>query len=260
MAEPLDILDERDPLGLPLFGSLLVHSGVIALLFFGWFWMKRAHDTLGDLHPAGGPAYAVSAVHSIPIPQRDAPPNPVANDTQSTVPTAPAKDEAEQKLPLTLPDKDIFELPDKLKRKAERPQKQRQYVQPAPPNQVYSRSPQAVSNPMYGMQSGAGQVGIGPDSPLGNRLGWYAELVRQRIAQNWRTNGLDSRSQSSPAVVSFHITRNGTVRSPQIVQSSGNPTIDNTALRAVYDANPLPQLPAQIAENEISAQFTFTLR
>jgi TonB family protein len=258
MAEPLDILDQRDPLGLPIFGSLLVHSGVVALLFFGWFWMKRAHDTLGDLHPAGGPAYAVSAVHSIPIPQREAPPNPVANDTKSTVPTAPAKEEAEKKLPL--PKDDVFEIPDKIKRKAERPQQQRQYVQPAPPNQVYSRSPQAVSSPMYGMQSGAGQVGIGPDSPLGNRLGWYAELVRQRIAQNWRTNGLDSHSQSSAAIVSFYITRNGAVRNPQIVQSSGNPNIDNTALRAVYDSNPLPQLPPQVAENEISAQFTFTLR
>jgi protein TonB len=113
---------------------------------------------------------------------------------------------------------------------------------------------------MYGMQSGAGQVGIGPNSPLGNRLGWYAELIRQRIAQNWRTNGLDSRSQSSPAIVSFYIMRDGAIRSPQIVQSSGNPNIDNTALRAVYDANPLPQLPPQIAESEISAQFTFTLR
>jgi protein TonB len=259
MAEPLDILDERDPLGFPLFGSLLVHSGVVALLFFGWFWMKRAHDTLGDLNPSGGPAYAVSAVHSIPIPPRDAPQNPVANDTQSTVPTAPAKQEEEKKLPLQLP-KDVFELPDKIKRQAERPQQPRRYVQPAPPNQVYSRSPQALSSPMYGMQSGAGQVGIGPNSPLGNRLGWYAELIRQRIAQNWRTNGLDSRSQSSPAVVSFSIMRDGTVRSPKIVQSSGNPDIDNTALRAVYDANPLPALPGQIAESEISAQFTFTLR
>ncbi len=112
---------------------------------------------------------------------------------------------------------------------------------------------------MYSAQSGSGQVGIGPNSPLGNRLGWYAELVRQRIAQNWRTNGLDARSQSSPAIVSFTIMRDGSVRNPQLIQSSGNPDIDNSALRAVYDAG-LPALPPQVSEGSISAQFTFNLR
>jgi protein TonB len=112
---------------------------------------------------------------------------------------------------------------------------------------------------MYG-QSGSGQVGIGPNSPLGNRLGWYAELIRERIAQNWRTNGLDARSQQSPAIVSFTIMRDGSVRNPQVVQSSGNPTIDNTALRAVYESNPMPALPPQITDSYISAQFTFNLR
>jgi TonB family protein len=112
---------------------------------------------------------------------------------------------------------------------------------------------------MYGGPTGSGQVGIGPNSPLGNRLGWYAELVRQRISQNWHTTGLDARSQASPAIVSFLIMRDGTVRNPQVIQSSGNPSIDNSALRAVYDSNPLPGLPPQISESYISAQFTFNL-
>ena len=96
---------------------------------------------------------------------------------------------------------------------------------------------------------------------LGNRLGGYAELVRQRIAQNWRTSGLDARTQATPAIVSFVIPRDGTVRNVQNQsQSSGNPTIDDTALRAVYNSNPLPPLPPQVAESSISAQFTFNLR
>jgi protein TonB len=174
------------------------------------------------------------------------------------VPTAPAKQEVEKKQPL--PDKNAVEISDRLKREAERPRQQRHYTPPAPSNQVYSQSRQAVSSPMYGAQSGAGQVGIGPNSPLGNRLGGYAELVRQRIAQNWRTSGLDARTQATPAIVSFVILRDGTVRNVQTVQSSGNPTIDDTALRAVYNSNPLPPLPPQVAESSISAQFTFNLR
>ncbi len=258
MAEPLDILDERDPLGFPFVGSFFVHAGIAALVFFGWYWMNQRHETLGDLNPGGGPAYAVSPVHSIPIPRRDAPPNPVANDTQSMVPTPAAKQEAEKKLPI--PDKYAVEIPDRLKRQAPKPQKQQWYEQPTPPNQIYTRNPQAVSNPMYAAQTGGGQVGVGPNTPLGDsHLGAYAELIRQRIAQNWNTNGLDARSQSAPAVVSFTIMRDGTMRNPQIVQSSGNPSIDNTALRAVYSSNQLPGLPPQISENSITAQFTFNL-
>lgn len=257
MTEHLDILDERDPLGFPFVGSILVHAGVVALLFFGWYWMNRARETLGDLHPAGGPAYAVSPVSKIPIPQRKAPQNPVANDTQSTVPTAPAKQTVEKQQPI--PDKNAFEIAEKKKKEAPKLTHQQQYTQPPPPNQVYSHSPQALSSPMYSAPGGAGQVGIGPNSMLGNRLGWYAELVRQQIAQSWRTNGLDARSQNAATIVAFSIQRDGSVRDPQVIQSSGNPSIDNTALRAIYDAK-LPPLPPQVADNSIAAQFTFSLR
>lgn len=259
MAEPIDILDERDPLGFPLAGALLLHAAVVAVLFMGWFWMNRVRETLGDINPAGGPAYAVSPVNNIPIPRHEAPPNPVASDTQSAVPTAPAKQETQKKPPP--PDKDAIEIADKLKRQAEKPLHQQQYLQPAPPNQVYSQSRPEVSSPMYSAQGGAGQVGIGPNTPLGNnRLGAYAELIRERIAQNWNTNGLTARMQSIPAIVSFEIMRNGSVRDIKIVQTSGNPSIDNTALRAVYNSNPLPALPPQASESYISAQFTFNLR
>ena len=257
MPEPVDVLDQKDPLAAAFMGALLVHGGVIALLFFGWFWMNQKPDTLGVPKPGGGPAYTVAPVHSIPIPQQQAPVNPVANDTQSLVRSAPAKQEAERQ---TAPDKNAFELPDKRRRVSERPVRPQDYEPPAPVNQVYSSTRQAVSNPMYGGPTGGGQVGIGPNSPLGNRLGWYAEIVRQRISQNWQTSGLLASGQRYPAIVSFYIRRNGTVSDIQVVQSSGNPNVDDSAKRAVYLSSPLPALPAQVTENVISAQFTFNLR
>lgn len=258
MAEPLDILDQRDPLAAPFVGAVLIHGSVVAILFFGWFWLNQHRQILGDPTSGGGPAYSVSPVHNIPIPRHEAPPNPVANDTESQVPTAPAKQTVEKKQPV--PDKNAFQIPDKIKKQAERPTKQQTYQQPTPRNQVFAEK-QALSNPMYGGPSGGGQVGIGPNTPLGdNRLGWYAQLIRDRIAQNWNTNGLSARSQNAPAIVAFVIMRDGTIRNPVVVQPSGNPSIDNTALRAVYNANPLPPLPPQISDNSITAQFTFNLR
>lgn len=256
MTEPLDILDERDPLGFPFVGSVFVHGAVVALLFFGWYWMNRAKETLGDPHPAGGPAYAVSPVHNIPIPHREAPQNPVANDTQSAVPTAPAKQTAEKQ---PVPDKNAIEIPDKMKKQSPRPQHQQQYKPPAPANQVYSHSPQALSSPMYSTPGGAGQVGVGPNSMLGTRYGAYSELVQGRIAQAWRTNGLPH-SQAAPTIVSFTIVRDGSVRDAKIIQSSGNPSIDNSAWRAVLESSPLPPFTADIPYSSISAQFTFTLQ
>lgn len=258
-AQSMDILDERDPVALPFLGSLLIHGGVLALVLFGWYWMNRHRETFGEVNPAGGPATTVSPVHNIPIPQREATPNPVANDTQSNTPSAAAKQDAIKKEPA--PDREAVPIPDRTRREAERPQHQQQYQQPMPPNQVYSRS-QALSSPMYSAPTGGGQVGVGPNTPLGdNRLGWYAELIRQRIAQNWATNGLDARSQISPAMVSFAILRDGHIRNARVMQSSGNPNIDNTALRAVLQADgSLPPLPPQVTESSISAQFTFNLR
>src|SRR4051794_25635964 len=258
-AESIDILDQRDPVAFPFIGSLLVHLGVMALVLFGWYWINRHRETFGEMNPAGGPATTVSPVRNIPIPQREATPNPVANDTQSNTPSAPAKQDAIKKE--AAPDKEAVPIPDRFRRQADRPQHQQQYQQPMPSNQVYSRS-QALSNPMYSAPTGGGQVGVGPNTPLGdNRLGAYAELIRQRIAQNWATNGLDARSQVSPAMVSFTILRDGHIRHSQVVQSSGNPNIDNTALRAVLQADAaLPPLPPQVTESSISAQFTFNLR
>jgi TonB family protein len=245
---------------LPFIGSLVVHGCIVAVFFMSWFWLNQKPDSLGEPNPSGGPAYAVSPTKTIPIPQREAPPNPVAHDTDSLVPTAPPEKEKEVEKKLPEPPKDAFEIPDKIKPRKEQPRPQQKYTAPAPLNQVYSRTPQAVSNPMYAAQAGAGQVGIGPNSVLGSRLGWYAQLIRDRLAQNWQTNGLNARSQSAPAVVNFHIMRDGTIRDPRIVQSSGNPEIDNTALRAVYASNPLTPLPPQVAENDILAEFTFNLR
>jgi TonB family protein len=254
----IDILDERDPVRSAFIGSVLLHGGVVAFLVFGWIWMNRARETLGEPNAAGGPAYAVSSVKQIPITTNDAPPNPVAADTKSNLPVAPAKENLEKKAPV--PDKNAVEIPDKVRKQAPLPTHQQQYRQPAPKNQIFSRNQTAVSSPLYGGPSGAGQVGIGPNSPLGTRLGWYAEVVRQRIAEQWLTNGLDARSQRFPAMVSFTILRDGSIRDVRVIQSSGNPNIDSTAARAVYQANRFPPLPPQITENSITAQFTFNLR
>jgi TonB family protein len=255
MAERVDILDQHDPLRSGFVWAVVLHFGLVAAFIAGGYWLHRNREAFGAPNPGGG-AYSVSAVNKIPIPKKEAPQNPVAADTQSTVRSAPAKQEAEKKVPV--PDKDAFQIPDRKKKQAERPLQQQKYMQQAPQNQIYSRSRTAVSNPMYGA-AGSGQVGVGIDSPLGTRFPVYAGLVSKAIRDAWNTGGLSASSERSPAVVGFTISRDRTVRDVRLIQTSGNPNIDNSALRAVYQAQMPPFLPG-MNDSSITAQYNFDLR
>lgn len=213
-------------------------------------------------------------VKNIPIPQKPAPPNPLANESKSSVPQAPPekpqpKPQAKAPDPvkaIEIPDK-VKPAPAKAKASAEPPRKAQQKPQQTPafrmpteykPNQVNSRTAPALSNPMFGMQ-GSGGIDIGPASVLGNRFGAYVSLMRDRIAQNW--NKSDVRAGASDKVaISFTIARNGGVSNVQVSKPSGNYLLDNSAKRAVVDSNPLPPLPQQFQKNEATVELWFQLK
>ena len=141
-------------------------------------------DHWGSEHASSG-AVGVSLVKSIPIPQNEGKPNPLASDTDNLAPMEPA--EAKPRVKQKAPEPEGIALQDRLK-------KQKKYTPPPPAykpmqyqsNQVYSKSGQAAVNPMFGM-SGAGGIDIGPTSVFGNRFGADVQLMRDRIAQHWST-------------------------------------------------------------------------
>jgi periplasmic protein TonB len=258
MGQPIDILDERERMTGPFAFAVFLHIGVVMFVLGYGIYAARLGPQFGDPNPAGGMAVAVTPVQSIPIPHRQGPQNPVANDTNSVVPAAPAKQEVEKRQPI--PDKNAVAIPDRTPKKvAEQPRHKQTYVEPPQPNQVNSRVAPATVNPMYSMSQGGTGVGIGPNSLLGQQYGWYAEMVRKIIARNWVTSGLAGH-QASAAIVGFVISRTGSVSDVKLVQPSGNPAIDNSALRAVYNSNPLPALPAGFAAGSAPAESTFDLR
>src|SRR5262245_19085479 len=85
-----DILDEHDPLKRSLVGSIGLHAG-LALLATGYYWMGLGSSTSrwGDPTSLGGGAVGITPVDKIPLPQRQGRQNPLANDTESQVPSAP---------------------------------------------------------------------------------------------------------------------------------------------------------------------------
>ncbi len=255
-AHYVDILDQRDRLGMPAVGSLFFHAALVGLLLASSWWFNRPALRIGSESVAAG-AYTVSAVSSVPIPHQAAPPNPVASDTRSLVPTKPEKVETKVKPP---PPNDEYSINDTSKKKPDIKPKNAQKYAPLPAdNQVFASTRQAASNPMYTAPLGSNGVGISENTVLGAKFGAYADLLRQRITTAWQRNGLDPRTQRDPAVVSLLIMQNGSIQNIQLVQTSGNPTIDNSALRAIYQANPFPPLPPGLGSS-FPIQFTFSLK
>jgi protein TonB len=248
----------REPIRKAFAGSLISHGIVVAILALSGVW--KLTTRWGTEHASSG-SVGVSMVKTIPIPQRHAPLNPLANDTQSMVPQVPAP--VKPKPEVKEPPVKAIEIPDKRAKQKKATPRQTPNVLYRPPepyknNQGFSHTPQATSSPMYGIQ-GAGGIDIGPASVLGSRFGAYVDLMKDRIAQHWSTADVRA-APSQKCAVSFTIARNGSVTNVQVSQPSGNYLLDSSAKRAVLDANPLPGLPAQFDRNEVTVELFFQLQ
>jgi periplasmic protein TonB len=249
----------RDPMGKSFTGSLLAHGLIVALVMTtGLFSFSRSH--FGDPNPSSG-SVGVDMVKTIPIPRKEGPTNPLANDSTSVVPQEPAPVKYQKQVKAE-PEKAI-EIPDKTpKPKKLSPAKQvREVFKPPEPyknNQVFSNTPQAANSPMYGMQ-GAGGIDVGKASVLGDRYGAYASLIRDRIGQHWNRANLHS-SPAQVCTVTFTIQRTGSVTNVQISHPSGDYLLDTSAQRAILDSNPLPSLPTDFPRSEATVELNFQLK
>ena len=112
----------------------------------------------------------------------------------------------------------------------------------------------------YGQFStGAGAAGIGfGDSTFGDRYGWYVNAITRAISQNWLKSLVDSRVSRAPRVyLSFEIARNGKISNLGVQQSSGIPSLDRSAQRAVLASDPLPALPPDYRGSNVNVNFYF---
>jgi len=184
MTPHTDILDQPEPLGKSLAGSVALHVSVTAALLIST-WIGRGRPVeWGDINGGGMGSVAVNVVPRVPLPGRSGPLNPVANDTESVVPTPPPKAKPRPKVEAQEPNAIAIKSRNaerKPSRAASAPNKFREQQQDLP-NQLYSNSGQAVVSPMYGMTGGGG-VGIGTRSPFGAQFGWYVNLSRHLVAQ-----------------------------------------------------------------------------
>jgi TonB family protein len=264
MASHIDILDQRDPMAAPFFGSILVHVG-IGLLLFGVTLVFPEKEHWGSKEGGSMGSVAVNSVASIPLPNLGTQPNPLASDTKSKVPEAKPLPKEKAKPKVKQPDPDAIAIPKKNapKTKAQEytPDRNKWREQRKDlPNQLTSTVGQAANDPMYNLRGGGG-VGVGTNSPFGSQFGAYAGILRDRVEQNWHTTELNIQT-AAPVAITFSILRNGALvpGSVKVSQSSGNRALDFSAQRAVLDAAPFPPLPPQYSKNQADIELRFELR
>lgn len=252
----------------PLMWSLILHS-----FLFGSLAVSTIMSHRGDLWggPGGGGAVSVKlvgGVAGVPLPRPE-------TVTQSrVVDETKGLYKSEPKPKPKAPPPDATPIPKFTKEKqpyyVTRPSKTLEDPTPPPANAVpygqggspavpYSQS-QFTLGAGGATNAGMGFSGQG-GGDFGGRFSWYVDAVRSRVASNWLQSTVDPSLRFAPrAVVTFDILRNGGVANVQILQSSGNASVDASAMRAIQGSSPMQPLPNEYSGNKVSVEFWFDFR
>lgn len=88
------------------------------------------------------------------------------------------------------------------------------------------------------------------------RFPWYIRVIRYKVSEKWLATEVDSHIQSRTRVcLNFDISRTGEPSNIRIVKSSGVPSLDESALRAVKGVSSFGALPPEYEGDKVSVLF-----
>jgi protein TonB len=161
---------------------------------------------------------------------------------------------------------DAIAIPDKnTKKKKPKPEtsskQQKEQPQEEASNVAQYGEGGPVSGP-YGTFSAAGAKGgfgfTGGGGDFGTRYAWYVRVVQQKVSENWLKYEVDQRiSEAQRVYVSFDVQKDGHPSNVQIEQSSGVPSLDQSAIRAIQRIDTFGPLPPDYSGNKVSVEFWF---
>ena len=106
----------------------------------------------------------------------------------------------------------------------------------------------------------AAESAPGSSSPFGNRFGYYEQLLRDKVARNWRSQELDAiRPQPCGRDCSISCAT-AVFRTFGCRRPAGISPLDQSAQRAILMSNPFPPLPAQYERDVATIEFWFRLQ
>ena len=258
MAASADIYFEHDRWGRALVWSAGLHVGVtVFLLIYSTVFMHTSGEGWGS--GGGGDAIGATLVSTVPLPANPRQTqNVLANESKGITQSQP---KIEEKAP------DAIEIQGKNakikpKKKQETITKKNAPAELEPEtNQVAFGEGGPVSGP-YGTFSAAGAKGgfgiTGGGGDFGTKYAWYVRVIQQKVSENWLKYEVDPRITSAQRVyITFDVARDGHPANVRIEQSSGVPSLDISAVRALQRIDTFGPLPSDYSGNKISVEYWF---
>ena len=261
MAANAEIFFEHANWSRPLAWSIGFHTAVVVFIIS---YAALVHSAPGQGWGGGGGGDAMSAtlVTTVPLPaspvESD---NVLANESKGLTRSLPkAADLALDAIPI--PDKDIKKKKEKDKETSSKQQKT-QPVEEANNVVPYGQGG-PVSGP-YGTFSAGGAKGgfgfSGGGGDFGSRYSWYVKVVQQKVSENWLKYEIDPRiSDAQRVYLTFDITRSGQPSNVAVEQSSGVPSLDQSAVRAIQRIDTFGPLPPDYSGSKVSVEFWFDFK
>jgi protein TonB len=245
---------EREQWKKPVLLSMGFHGMLVAAIFAAGYVMNP-HGSANDWGIHEGDAVTAQLVSaSIPIPKQEQSENIVANESKGVTQTQPEVKPLETEDGISIkgkvtPPKKTVERPTTPTHVTPRPM-------PTPETAVPYGEGGPVSGP-YGSVTTANYKGgfSFQNADFGGKYGWYVDGVKRRVQQNWLTYEIDPRIKAPHrAFIEFDITRDGVPANVHLAQSSGVPSLDQSAMRAIQRIDSFGKLPEG---NSVTVEFWF---
>ena len=252
-----EIFFEHDRWGRSLAWSAALHVGITAaILLYTAFFTRPSGQGWGA--GGGGEAIGATLVSTVPLAANPAQTqNVLANESKGLTKSQPKIQEEE---PEAIP---IQAKNAKIKPK-KTPTATKEKPKPEPEeetNQVAFGEGGPVSGP-YGTFSAPGAKGgfgfTGGGGDFGTRFAWYVQGVQRKVSENWMKYEVDPRISTAQRVyITFDIARDGHPMNVQVEQTSGVPSLDISAARAIQRIDTFGPLPPEYAGSKVSVEFWF---
>lgn len=253
-----EIFFEHERWGKNLAWSAGLHAAFcVAIVLYAWIAGAGHGSTWGA--GGGGSAMGATLVSNIPLPS-----NP--SETKSVLATE-SKGLSESKPQAHVEEPTAIPIPDRNAKR--RPTPQPTATQRKPQSQPVEQANNVVpfgqggpaSGPYAMFSAGAAKGGFsfqGGGGDFGSRFAYYVRGINERISENWLKYEVDPRIQDANRVyVTFDIDRSGRPSHVQIEQSSGVPSLDGSALRAVQRVDSFGPLPPDYSGSKVTVEFWF---
>jgi periplasmic protein TonB len=284
-----DIYGYKEAIAPSLAVSAALHAALLACLVLIPALLSRSGKDWGNNGSGGASGEAMSArlVSGIPLPANPnaKPENVLANESKglSHPLPAPAAIAKEDERAIAIPDRQSKVKPAKEKAPAAVPAAipARHLPAQTPPaaaapthqpppevakvdNTVPFGEGGPVAGPYTTLQIGSGAGGLkfgeGGSGTFGSLFGWYTDVVARKVHQAWQSEVNPSVISAKRVYILFDISRNGAPSNVRIEQSSGIPSLDQSAVRALQRIDTFGPLPQGYSGSHVSVEFWFDYR